>query len=328
MNKSLKSTFESIILIKKIPYWLYWLIIGTTGFIFGEFLFNYLGEQPFIIDRVIGAYTITIIPILNIWLFYSFRKTLKEIINSVWERDEAAESWLQERESRIFTLRQLPAKLVTGFIVISGLITIAMLGLPFRSTTTNILGVIAFTVLLWFCGQTLYISFDLLVTLRDIVNKPTDVPFMLLPNPAVSKLQTYYSTAALTITFLYTSLVVAIWQGPYGINTVMLIWLTVLAFYPTSMLVWSFTQIHTLIRNIKHSHLKIINDEIQKNLRRISKSNSVDDVDRLDKLIKIQGEVSSIKEWNFAFGNSITFVLTSLAGVIQVIISIREILKP
>lgn len=328
MKSTAKSTFEKIILIKKIPSSLYWISVSIIGFTSFILLLLYFKEDLYILEKLIASYTIAIIPISNIWLSHYFARTMEEFSENIWGKDSKLESWIREREQRIFYLQSTLSRLIVIVVVISGLISIHLIGLPFQSKLVRILAMPAFAIVLWFCGQTLYISFDLLVTLKDIVNKPVKAPFMLIPNPAVSKLQTLYSTAALIIVFLYISLLVAFWKGPYGFHPIWLSWLSILAFYPTFFLISSFVQLHFLLQKIKLSYLKTINSEIQKVLPQILKPNSNNDLDRLDKLIKIQNEIQTIKEWPIPLGSSFALVITSLLGVVQTIVSIREFLTP
>lgn len=324
----MKPTFENIIPVKNIPFWLFWIIVGLCSFVIGGALFRLSNENPFLVSLAIASFTMAFLPILNIWLSKAFRKLISDVSASIWDTsDRAAACSFSSYDfiAEIFTLKLPISKIVTSLIVVLGTATILFLGFPFRSTALNAIGLPVFLILLWFCGQTLYISYALLSALRKIVNQPIKVPFMLIPNPAIARLQRFYSLTSLSILFLYVLLVLAIWQGPYGLHRVLLIWLTLLAFYPGSMLAWSFFQIHNLLQKIKYSYIKIVNDQIQKALSAVERSGAVKDIERLDKLMKIQADVQRVNEWPIAVGGGVTFVITIITALTQIMVSVRQV---
>lgn len=206
--------------------------------------------------------------------------------------------------------------------------TISWLGFPFQTLTANILAVLGFIPLLIICGQGAYLLLDLLLVLRELVNLPPKVSFYLQSHPAIARLQNSFSSASLIVMLAYICLVLSIWQGPYGFSLEMQIWLTVLAFYPISMFFWSFFHVHILMLNVKNSHIKIVNKEVQETLERVLKNKKNDDVDRLEKLMGIQNKVQAMKEYPVEFQGTLTFIATFATVLIQIIISVRELLKP
>lgn len=323
-----KCTFERIMIFSKMPYWIYWPFIGVLLFAMGEVLFLVFNETHYIVSRVIACFAFAVLPMINIWLFRSFKKVVFDLSQAVLADKDSTENWLKERELRIFTLRHPMAKFVTGLIAVAGLVTVIALGLAFKSQLVNVTSIGLFAILLWFCGQTLYISFDLLSTLRDLVTQPIEAPFYLIPNPAILNLQSYYSAASLMTIFLYVILFVAIWQGPYGLNISMLVWISLLAIYPITIFVLSFIQIRSLSKKIKYSYIQLINGEIQKILNHLLKNKSSDDVERLAKYMELQNIVAKIKDSPIRIGDALTFLLALLAIINQILAFMFEIIKP
>lgn len=320
-KESIKSTFEAIILFKRIPYWLYWPAIGLLSFILGELLTRIFSENYFFWSRLLFDAAFGTLPIINIWFFYSFKKTMLEISVFFWHDDAEFHRWLKNKEIYIFTLRSWMAKCVTGFIFVAGFMTIILLGLPFKSEIFNVIGLIFFSIFLMFCGNTLYISIGLLSTLREIVNRPTIIPFFMPQHRFISKLQNYYLIQTLFIVLYYIGLVIAVWRGPYGLNLAMLIWLTGLASYPLAMFSWSFLQIHFLMQNIKESYLETINSKVQYAFKNVLNGHDFEELEHLEKIMNIQNKIHKLGEWPVSVGGTLTFLTSLATAIIQIIVS-------
>lgn len=323
-----KCTFERVIFFSKMPYWIFWPFIGVLIFALSEVLFRVFNETYYIVSRVIACFAFAVLPTISIWLFRSFKKVVFDLSQGVLADKDSTENWLKERELRIFTLRHPMAKFVTVLIVVAGLVTVIALGLAFKSQLVNVLSIVFFTILLSYCGQTLYISFDLFSTLRDLVTRPIEAPFYLIPNPAILNLQSYYSTASLMAFFLYVIMFVGIWQGPYGLSISMLVWISLLAIYPITMFVLSFIQIRSFSKKIKYSYIQLINGEIQKIFNHLLKNKSSNDVERLAKYMELQNSVAKIKDLPIRIGDVLTFLLALLAIINQILVFTFEIIKP
>jgi ABC-type multidrug transport system fused ATPase/permease subunit len=176
---------------------------------------------------------------------------------------------------------------------------------------------------------------DLLTTLRELVLRSVHIPFFMMEHRVISKLQNYYAFVGSTVAFAYLWLVVATWRSPYGLsNNVLQVWLTILALYPLAIFVISFQQIHIFMRNIKLSHLAVINREVQEALSNVqtSSSKNLDDAERLEKLMDIQTKVENVREWpigsqtTFAF--IVSFIITFVTAITQVIIAYMRVQKP
>jgi hypothetical protein len=257
--ESTTSIFEAFVLFKRIPYWLFWLGFGIFDFILGEVLICACKEKEFFYPLLMMSFSLASLPILNIWFFYAFKRLMQDLSALFWDNNTEFEIWYKNKEKSIFTLKTWHAKFVTGSVFIAGLVTIFFfLGLPFGSIFCNIPGLSAFAILLIFSGITLHTSIGLLSTLREIVKRPIRTPFFMIQNSTISKLQNYYLLQSIFVVSYYVGLVIAIWQGPYGFNNVLLIWLACSAFYPLFVFLLSFYQIHCLMRNIKQTYVVIM----------------------------------------------------------------------
>ena len=291
-NRLTRSTFESLMIVPHIfPYWLYWPIIGVM-FLGAEVLFlMILGDSDFFWTQLLGSSGIAFLPMANIWLAHSFRTILIELSPLVWSDGNTFYRWLASEEKRIFTLSTWSSKLVTGLIVVLGVATVLVLDLPLKSTASNLVALALFSIVLLFSGQTLYVSIALLSALRKIRNIGMSIPFFMLPHASILRLQSLFSSAALMISAFYAALVIAEWQGPYGLIPLTLIWLVGLAFYPVTLFLWAFFELHYLLREIKLSQIKAINAEVNAALGKVLKEHKSEDADYLDKVMSIQGRI-------------------------------------
>jgi hypothetical protein len=270
--------YEKIILFKKIPYWLYYPILGLGGFLLGDAIIRAFGEKRYFWTQITFASYIGIVPVIIIWGSYKFQNILRELAPILWRQHDEFESWLQSKVERVFSLASFPSKIITLFVIVLGIFTIFMVGLPFKSQIVNLMAAIGFFIVLFVCGQSAYLLIALLVTLREIVQRPPELPFFLLSHPAIINLQNFYSTVAICVTLGYISLIFALWYGPYGLSLEMQIWLTLLAFYPIILFSWSFLQIRNLMRKIKFLHVQMVNNSLQEMIVNLGHKNQLDDL--------------------------------------------------
>jgi hypothetical protein len=290
-------TFERIILLRTIPYWLYWPLVGMAFLILGEVFAQSINDPFFFWPRAIFAFGLATVPTVHIWLCHSFDDLMQDLFSAVLKKGKLFEDWLISSKENAFTLQSRTAKLVTGVVIAFGLSSVSLLGPPFGVPFYNTLGLLIFTLFLYICGQSLYIAIALLFLLARIVRLPINVPFSLMPAPTLSKLQNYYLTLGCSILLFYIALALAVWQGPYGIQPLLLVWLIVLSLYPLGIFFASILQIHVLRRAIKYNHLHIINDQIQRAMTLVASGTSGKTLDRLEKLIHIQDILQRMKEW-------------------------------
>jgi len=127
------------------------------------------------------------------------------------------------------------------------------------------------------------------------------------------------------VTLGYISLIFALWYGPYGLSFEMQLWLTLLAFYPITMFSWSFLQVHNLIKSIKFTHVQTINESLQPLVRKVSEKSSLDDLNKIEKVMSLQTKVQTTSEWAFDLQGVATFVITLTTAIVQLVSIIRSV---
>lgn len=327
LQRNTLSLFE-VIVPKWLPYWLYWPFLALLFFIGSEIVIRYFAEKYLLITRLIFAACISFFPMMVIILSHTFRSTMKGLSNLVWNDDTDFDSWCSENEWRIFSLKTKRTKLINTTVIIVGVATILAVGLPFQNMIANLMGLVGFVEVLAICGCGGSVLIELLLTLVDLTQKDVHVPFFLLPHPAFMRLQNYYSLLAIFVTSSYILLVVAVWQGPYGLTFGMLVWLAILSFYPLSTFIWSTFQIHKLMQKAKQDHIEIANSRVLDTLQKIIERDENKDYERLEKAMSIQSQVQKLSEWPIAVSGTITFLVTITTATVQTIVAIVNALKP
>ena len=325
------STYERLVP-RRISYLVFWPVVSFFVLITGEAIRRYYRADKYWLIEVLYSVGIAFLPLLHIQFSHHFQSMMNEISPVFWSDHDDFQKWQHDRTTRIFTFSSLASIAVTAIITVPGILTIFLVGWPSRYWGLNIFALCFFPVVLIFCGHGLYICLDLMVTLRELVSRPIPAPFFMMEYKTISKLQNYFAFVAAAVTFCYIWLVIAIWKSPYGLSSSSLqVWLTILALYPVGLFVVSLQQIHVLMRNIKLSHLATINFEVQGALVQVlsSPTKSLEEAERLEKLMEIQTKVENMKEWPIGsqttLGFMASFVITFLTAITQVIIAYLKI---
>ncbi len=318
-----RCTYENLIPVKRIPYWVFWPSIGIAAFGVTEGVLLWLHEAPYRWTvLILAGGGIGGLPTAYTWLSRSFQSTVAKLGPILWEDPQESNDWLQTSASRYFTFKYLPAKLVTGFVVVLAYLTILAVGLPLKTATGNIIVLIGFLPLAAVCGQGAHGLMSAIVALNELARRPTKAPFFMLPHPAVTGLHRYYSRLGLIVAIAYGSLFTAIWYGPYGLVPLMILWLFALAIYPAATFVASLVFVHELMKRIKMSQIAIINQEIQNTWQQPDTRTKAAELDKLDKLMRIQERLQTMREWPIAIesGPVVLSSLATLAGQAMLLI--------
>jgi len=319
------STYKKLNPFRKIPYWVFWLSLGTTSYFLGDLLIRLFNERGFFVTQMFFAGCAGTFPIVIEGFSQRFQETMRSLSAILWNDKTQFEEWLTEHTIRLFTLSSWPARIITSGVTLLALATVFLLGMPFRSTILNCFALFGFVLLLIICGQGVYMLLSLLITIRQITHRQPNVPFYRLPHPAITELSDQCALASLLIGIAYIALVIAISQGPYGFSVEMQSWLAALAFFPISMFFWSLIQVRTLMRNVKQSQLDIINAEIERNLQRVLNGEELEVVQRLEKVMEIQSRIQAIQEWPIAAQGAVAFIVTFTTLAVQIISLMRAV---
>jgi len=138
--KYVKSTFEYLI-IKKIPYWIYWPIIGFIFYTVSELLIFYFKEKRYFICQLFLVLGIYSWPVAYIYFSKKFSSVIRNLYKIFWQNEEGAIEWYDYHAKRTFTLNTIYSKIIFLLVFILLIFTLLYLGLPFYN---NKLKIIAF----------------------------------------------------------------------------------------------------------------------------------------------------------------------------------------
>lgn len=322
------STYEKINPLKKVSYWIVYLSAGLLFFFLSELVLNYFGEDEFFAIRIYIAFVIGVIPPLLTEFSKGFITRANDLSKILWEDFSEFEKWRNDRYVHIFTLKSKQSKITCLGLVIAVVVTILVLGLPLKNTTLGIIALVGFTPTVFILAQSAYVCAELIFTLTELAKRKPNVPFFKLPHPSLTGLYSEYALLSVLLSIGYALLFWAAWDSPYGLSTIILIWLSILACYPVATFLWAITQVHVLMQKVKQSHLEIINHQIQVALQKINETQESAAYDQLTKAIEIQNKVQSLPEFPISISGTVTFFITSATAIIQITVSILQVFKP
>lgn len=320
------SIYEKIIPFKKMPYGLFWFLLGVLFGVAIELILYLFEGKSYYVTVLFLSTSIFIWPTVFIWFSRSFSTIMTEISELMWENQDCFKNWLSEREKRIFSFRNFYPKIISLIFGLGIPLTLCLLGIPVQNISVKILVLLALGFISFIGGHYAYVFIDLIITLREISNRPIRTPFFRLPHPSIVNLQRFYSTITMFILFAFSSLLFTVWNSPYGLHPYLLVWLSILGVYPFAMFLWSMYLIHKMMVKAKQSYIDIVNNQIQLILKNAIENSDDITFERLSKVVDIQVRVQKLDEWPISFSESITFVLTITTIVMQIAISLKNAL--
>ncbi len=323
-TKETTTVFESLHVLKFIPYELFWICVGLIIFVSGELAILHLGENDFLVPQIFFCLVIGCAPIFYKLYYKSFLEVSKNL-NVLFEFDnDVWNTWINNETKSIFTLKHSYAKAIILSLWLSIFLTFIYIPLPFHSLPLQVYSIIGILIVATVGGIFIQFTIALLIFLRKLSNLKTVARFYLFPHPELTKLNRYFSTLAILIALGYFILVFSVWFSPYGFNFQMLIWLSILALYPLTLFGWSFYHIHLIQHNIKFSFIELINQQVNQVLSFTIKEKDSTSLEKLDRFMTIQSKLHELKEFPFELSGLITFIATSVITIIQLYIAFKN----
>lgn len=317
--------YQRIILFKKIPYWIFWTVISLFLFAGGEIGFRYLNHKSFLLTRITLAILIGGLPIFYIFLYNKLKALLDEYESIVADKPDFKTKYSKAKE-KIFEFTPVAILVIfIGLIVSSA--TVFMLGLPSTNNWINIIIFFEFILLLIPAFHGIYIFGSLIFFFRNIQKTKFEVSFCALPTKIISKVENYWWITTLIVIVLYVNMGLFIFKSPYGPRLELIIWLAFIGLLPFSVFISSVFQTHVLIRNIKSNHSELINSLIHKCVGVTQSKLDNENIDNLSKLIEIQKQVITIKEWNFSIERVFIFFITLVTAIGQILLVLDKLQK-
>ena len=71
------------------------------------------------------------------------------------------------------------------------------------------------------------------------------------------------------------------------------------------------------------SHLETINYEVQQALEKVMNGHSLEETERLEKVMSIQNKIQNMEKGSITTGTVITFLTTLAIAIVQIVISVH-----
>ena len=318
--KYVKSTFEYLI-IKKIPYWIYWPVIGLIFYIFYELLIFYFKENRFFISQlvlILGPYSW---PVAYIYFSKTFKPVISDSYKIFWQNKEDAIKWYNCHAKRMFTLNTMRSKIIVSIIFVLLVITFLYSGFPYTNNKMKIISLFSFFLIAFIAANAVSTVCEMFITLQDLAKLKPKIPFFMFPHISLAKLQSYLFSMISFMTIAYFSLIIAFKYSPYGLSFLYMLWLTFLSIFPIGLFFWSLFKIHDLITIAKYDQMKLINDKIQIQLKGLLNDDEKS-IDNLKKSMDIQSKIISISEWPIDLKSIIALIIAFLPLFFQMYIQL------
>lgn len=314
--KYVKSTFEYLI-IKKIPYWIYWPIIGLIFYIVSELLIFYFKEKRFFISQlfmILGVYSW---PVAYIYASRTFYTIMGDLYMIFWRNKEDAIKWYNYHSKRMFTLKTMYSKILVSIFFMLLTFTLLYSGLPFTNNKMEIISLFGFFLIAFIAANAIPMAFYNFIILQDLVKLKPKIPFFMFPHIGLTKLTRYLFSVISILTIGYFGLIVAFKYSPYGLNFLYMLWLTFFSIFPIGLFFWVLFKIHEIVTIAKYNQIKLINNKIQIQLKGLLNDDEKS-INNLTKYMDIQQKIISISEWSIDLKSIIALVIALLPLFFQI----------
>jgi len=306
--KYVKSTFEYLT-IKKIPYWIYWPIIGLIFYIVSELLIFYFKENRFFITQLFVSLGVFSWPVGYIYFSRTFNNIMGDLYMIFWRNKKDAVKWYNYHTLRMFTLKTMYSKILFSIFFILLTFTLLYSGLPFTNNKMKIISLFEFFLIAFIAANAIPIVFYNFIILQDLVKLKPIIPFFMFQHIGLIKLRRYLFSVIIFITIAYFVLVVAFKYSPYGLSFLYMPWATFLAIFPFGLFFWSLFKIHEIVTIAKYDQIKLINNKIQIQLKGLLNDDEKS-INNLKKYMDIQSKIISISEWPIDLKSIIALVIS------------------
>lgn len=314
----IQSPYEKISTIFKIPYWIFWPLVGIILFSILQIIIYLNHETSYFITYAIGIIGIISWPIAMIYTSIEFYNVTKALIPIIWTEIQYDE-WYTEQGNINFRFNQLSHHCLTIIIVIAGIYTYASLPLPFNYVSSNVVCILIFIIVIFIGSHSAYTIVRYIISLRNIsLAYSPKIPFYYLPHPSIDNLHSFYLKASIIVTLGYFSLLIAVRYSPYElINAFVILWLSFLAFFPILLFFLSNYYIHTIMLNVKIDNISVINRFINDQLAITSKDRIKSNTELLNQYMEIQTKLLRMREWPVDIQGIVTFLISTTPIIIQ-----------
>jgi hypothetical protein len=317
IKKKIKSIYSKFIPFNLHPL-LFWSAIGLIGFLVGEFVIQYYGEEQIFWTRVCFTINFTFLPPLFIIFTNHIPKAIAPLSNILWKSQSEADNWVISQQTNLLKYKSNYFRLIIIIAFVCAILTLINIGLPFNNIIVNILSLSFLFVFIIFNAHAAYFAIKGILISIELAEKRVKPSFYIDTKYPVVKLQNFYSFSTLALTLGYIMFTLGVVNSPYGITNELQTWLAGGAFFPPLFLFISFFQIHRIMQKIKYANLRKVNNELQRLYKKAIRW-PMFNLNELLKFMEIQDKITSMKEWPFELQGMISLIISSLLAIGQLL---------
>ena len=322
------SIWDQFYLYKKMPAWLFFSMSAAIIFFAGYVLIKLFEEQLFLKTQISLSLLISWALVSNHYSFNQYRTIITHkapLFSKNIEESLGDKTW--GKAIKAYNLSTPGSKILTALIIACGVITVILLGMPFENQILNYISIAALIPLFAICGHSAFVGYSLAVDLHELSKHRIYVPFMLFPPPQVSNISSFYLLIIMFYVVGYLFLALAVYYGPYGLHSVMVGWLTILAFYPLGLIfVWAI-KIHQIKNAIRFDFIVRVNDMLNRALEKYENTEdlTMTTLEKVTKLMELQKSVSHLRIWPFDLKFIFVFLLSLITAAVQILLIVSNI---
>lgn len=315
---------------KRIPIEIFWPLLGLLSYGLAFLLLNILGERNYWPSEFLVLVGSSMLIVMHIRWQKPLRNILKEF-TSVTNLNEP-ETWVDEKMLQIFTFKSVTSRVIIFGFMVGLLWLVASFPLPY-SPAFNILGTIALIPVAFIGGHGLYMATRLYILIhemskQEIKNDKLDQKFYLIPHPITQNIYLYYvNNFSVSMIIAYLWLLGTVITSPYRSNFIFSFILIILAFYPFPVFVWAYLKTSQISIKIKRAYISIINNRVNECFLDAQKNNTPEKLEILSKWMDIQDRVEKLNPYPFRLGAIFYAGFAATATLLQIALSIYDLLK-
>jgi len=292
------TAYDQIMITRRVHPMVYWFTASTLYFVLEESIFRAFGEHGFFWTRFIITYVVLAgVPTFTVMMSRSFKGVIQDLQSLIELPEENVDRWILDKLRVIFSFDTPLAKCIVILTLVFANLIAFIVGFPFSSNTFNILNFVILQPLLIIAGQSAYIVIASLRLLYQIVRYPLKSSFYKPGRLSTASLSNTFSLTAMVALAFYLLHALAIWFTPFRLNVWIITWGIVTAFFPLALFLWSFFQVHLLIRRIKIANIDAVNQQVQVTFSRLQSQPTKEQAELLNQMMEIQNKVEQTGEW-------------------------------
>lgn len=259
---------------------------------------------------------------------------------TMWGRKAALET-----DSRLSTFIDLPKEIVkrhlfhqlheaiTGnwikwtsgiFVIFAGVATIVFMSNAHQNSNSLLFLVILRIPLFFFCGTAAYSFARGLMMPAYLAKLPIRVPLYQDSYTGITSLNSAIFSISLVGLIFYALLVGAIITGPFSLEIIMGIWLSIIGLSVILIFPYAIWNLHLAMKKAKRDALIALSSHLEKVLQKNIRKPTKTSLDLAKSLFEFQGELKKLPEWPIDFRALFTALTAVLLPILTILLNLLK----